>query len=90
MFPYLVPVQEYLGDVELVDVPGVGDDDGRLCVAAPPSVVVDEVVLYGDVIPLVDANSTVRTVVHNVVVNEGVVAGPDGDSPSVQGILSAR
>ena len=86
----LVPIQEYLGDVELVDVPGVGDDDGRLGVAAPPGVVVDNVVLDGDVIPFVDADSAVWTVVHNVVVDEGVVAGPDGDSPSVQSFLPAR
>ena len=52
MFPHLVPIQEYLGDVELVDVPGVGDDDGRLGVAAPPRVVVNRVVLDGDVVPL--------------------------------------
>ena len=36
----------------------------------------------------VDANPTIRTVVHSVVVDVGVVAGPDGDSPS--GHLSAR
>ena len=52
MFPHLVPVEEYLGDVELVDVPGVGDDDGRLGVAAPPRVVVDGVVLDGHVVTL--------------------------------------
>ena len=72
-------------------MPGVGDDDGRLGVAAPPRVVVDDVVLDGDVVALVDADPAVGAVVHSVVVDEGVVAGPDGDSPSVaRGILSAK
>ena len=34
-------------------MPGVGDDDGRLGVAAPPGVVVDDVVLEGHVIAAV-------------------------------------
>ena len=37
-------------------MPGVGDDDGRLGVAAPPRVVVDKVVLYGDVIAFIDGD----------------------------------
>ena len=40
---------------------------------------------------LVDPDPAVGAVVHSVVVDEGVVAGPDGDSPSVVwSILSVK
>ena len=48
----LVAEEEHLGDVHLVDVAGVGDDDGGLGAAAPPRVGVDQVILDGDVISL--------------------------------------
>ena len=41
----LVAEEEHLGDVHLVDVAGVGDDDGGLGAAPPPRVVVHPFVM---------------------------------------------
>lgn len=59
--------------LDIVNVRGLGDDHGGLGAASPPGVGVDDVVLDGDVIPLVHADAAVGTVVDVVVMNVDVV-----------------
>ena len=68
-----VPLQEDLGSFILVNVSGLGNDDGRLSTAAPPGVGVDLVVLYSDVVSLVHPDPAVGTVVDLVMVYPDVV-----------------
>ena len=68
-----VSLEEDLGSLVLVNVSGLGNDDGGLGAAAPPGVGVDLVVLYGDVVPLVHPDPAVRTVVDLVLVYPDVV-----------------
>ena len=57
----------------VVNVGGLGYDHSRLGTAAPPSVGVDDVILDGNVVPMIHSDAAVGAVVDVVVVDVDVV-----------------
>ena len=60
--------------LKVVNVRSLGDDHSGLGAASPPGIGVDDVVLDGEVIPLVHADAAVGTVVDVVVMDVDVVS----------------
>jgi len=75
-----VAAEDHLEDLLVVRAAAVGDDDGALGVGRPPGVVVDVVVLDGDVVSLVGPDGRVGAVVHDVVGDAHVGAADQEDA----------
>ena len=79
-----VALEKYFGNIQVINVGGLSDDNSGLSTAAPPGVGVNLVVLDGNVVSLVHPNTRVRAMMNFAMMNVDVVARPGHNTTTLE------